>query len=424
MRATTKLAALSVAALAGGVACASAAPSPHAATPSQGASSPMAIAASAPPVMTAEVHTPTITGPQVSPTLMQVLTRRLGAAVEGGRQPVKPYTFDPDDLERAALPTTMDVKEASKVDVSKLTEETDIEVAPANGYARSYMLTISLKDANVRAAHVRMNTTYGGASDTWFGEGYPRDTSVYQTCGFAQVSPVRFETVRIEKDHLVFTATEGWFDRMKCKFYRVSRTSARAKPLLPGGVMFGFRTCADAVPTTNNGTCNDEQLHVVYPRSSASSAGALGGGAERSTGSFSHVSFPLMRGGGGAFVARIGANEVGSWRLRKPAPATPNAASPTTPDPRLATAMSLQAMLVPFVQVGVEITQGLDDEEPVAIAYADFDFESIAASAPSAQAPGPEFGIEEPFEGRIRPSSPTPQTASRPTLVDPFLSRR
>jgi hypothetical protein len=267
------------------------------------------------------------------------------------------------------------------------------------------MLSFAFKDiTKVAFAHVRVNGTYG-ANDGWFGEGFGGVMNTYMTCGgAAELVPIHWETVQMEKDQLAFTSSEGVLDRQACRILSVRKSTAKAKPLLPKGILFGFRAC--------EGSCSEnEELTLLFPRASASAAGALGGGADRASGSFSIVSFPIQKGGGGAFMARVLRRDVVAWQLRSADLNEPDKSTPVSPD-----AARIGTAFLPSFELGVEVSQTNDDQAPLAIAYMDID----PATLPPPPAPAGSSAPKAPAASAT-PSAPGNQ---RLGFNDPFSLRR
>ena len=369
-----------------GLAACSSAPPP--APKTAAAELPVVTVAAAPAAPLAPVIAPD------QPPDMPGLTRRLAAMIDGAKPQVTPFAIDVGALPRVALPTPLDVKTAAKLERSKLTADATLSAKPAEGHSHQYLVTFSFAEpSKVSFGRVRVVGTYG-QSDAWFGLGYGPAMTVYQTCGKGtDLIPLHWETVKIEADKLTYTVTEGVLDRMSCTVLRYRSATAVAKPLLPKGILFGFRSCEE--------TCQDnEELTLIFPRTSASAAGALGGNAERATGSFSVVSFPIQRGGGGAFLARLTKRDVVDWQLAGGLKEPENAAPILDEQARLA-----RTFLTTF-QLGVEVSQARDDEAPIAVAYIDVDPASLPMplSTPAAAAPaaptvtnplgGPRIGFD------------------------------
>lgn len=313
-----------------------------------------------------------VVAPSTPPTMAE-MARRLAMVIDGVKPQVKTFPVDVAALPRATRHAPLDAKEAQKLDRTKLAEDSDLSVKPADGYARSYMLSFAFKDpSKITFGRVRIQGTYG-ANEGWFGEGYNGTMNTYMTCnGSNEVVPLHWESVLVESDQLKYTVTEGLLDRKDCRVLRVRQTAAVAKPLMPRGILYGFRAC--------EGSCvENEELTVLFPRASASSAGALGGDAERSTGSFSVVSFPIQRGGGGAFLARIARRDVASWQVR-----TASVQAQDSSNPQLDEAVRLGNMFLNTFEVGVEVSQTHGDETPVALAHINIDPAALPAPGSAA----------------------------------------
>ncbi len=328
--------------------------------------------------------TPVI-APETSPE-MALFAKRLAATIDGARPQVTPVAVDLDALPRVTMKAPLDAKVAAKLDISKLTEDPNLMVKPSDGYARQYMINVTFKDpSKITFARVRITGTYG-LNEGWFGEGQANSMNVYQGCGRAGPPiPVQSESVLFEKGSIVFTTTDGVLDRLTCRVLRVSSGTATAKPMLANGILYGFRSC--------EGSCDEkEELTVLFPRASSAAAGALGGGADRAVGAFSMVTFPIQRGGGGAFVARISKRDASEWlRLASgQTKATDSAVANPAPPPTITDASRLAAIYLTSFEVGVEVSQARDENSPLAIAYTDADLAgllpTLVPSAPAAVA--------------------------------------
>jgi hypothetical protein len=327
------------------------------------------------------------------PPPMAALARRLAMVIDGAKPQVTPFSIDLSTLPRTEMHAPLDAKQVAKLDRSKLVEDADLTVKPADGYARQYMLSFGFKDpSKVSFAHVRVTSTYG-VNEGWFGEGYNSAINTYMTCGqSAELVPIHWETVKMEKDQVTYAVSDGVLDRQTCRVLAVRKSVAVAKPLLPKGILYGFRAC-------ESGCTEGDDLTLLFPRAAASAAGALGGGADRASGSFSMVSFPIQRGGGGAFIARVMRRDVVAWQLR--------AADLKEPDKALAIssdAARVGAMFLSSFEIGVEVSQGHDDSAPIAIAYMDIDPAALPpppAAAPQTPAPVKTSAVQGTFDGRL-----------------------
>jgi hypothetical protein len=403
-RALRNGAALVIAAGASLLACAAEPPpqTPASARPLAVATAPSAAAAS-PQAPLTPVIAPT------EPPAMAALARRLAAVVDGNKPQVTTYSLDLESLPRVTVPEILDAKTAAKLDRAKLQEDPDISVKSADGYARQYMLSFSFKDpAKVTFGHIHVNGQYG-VTDGWFGDGYGSVMNAYLTCGGSgELTPIHWETVKLSDGQLAYTMADGVLDRQSCKILGVHRTTATAKPLLPRGILYGFRACV--------GSCTeDEELTLVFPRSAASAAGSLAGGAAHASGSFSAVSFPLQRGGGGAFVARLNRRDVASWQVAAATPKGQDKPSKLIVDE----GAYMNASLLSTFEIGVEVSQAHDDEHPLAVAYMDIDpsmLPPIPAPPPAAPTPAPAPKAQGNAAGSSR--------IGFNDLVDPFAARR
>lgn len=324
------------------------------------------------------------------------IARRLAAVIDGARAPVKAYPLDVAALPKVTVPPLLDAKSVSNVDARKLAEDTALQLKPAEGYARQYMLNFTLREgASATFANVSAQSTYG-AADVWFGEGVSASGAMYLSCSAAPPAlvPVHVRLLKIDAGRVTFTMVEDVLDRAACKLLTVSRTAVEAKPLLPGGVLYGLRACV--------GSCaEDDEITLLFPRSATVSADALGGGASMKSGAFSTVSIPLARGGGGAFVSRLFRRDLEPWRTGMTAPDWLKNAAPSD-------RARVNAMFLTSFDLGVEVSQASTDEAPVAIAYMDIDPSALGPVSPPAP-PKPAASV-----------APSPS----PDLVNPFNDRR
>lgn len=379
---------------------------------SSSAPPPLKMASAAPSAQPAAAGAPGVVAPLASviapaePPPMAALARRLAMVIDGAKPQVTPFPIDLAALPRITVHAPLEAKEAAKLDRTKLTEDADLTVKPADGYARQYMLSFGFKDpSKISFAHVKVQGSYG-ANEGWFGDGYGGQVNTYMTCGAAgDLVPLHWETVLVGKGEVTYTVSDGVLDRQSCKVLGVRRSVATAKPLLPKGILYGFRAC--------QGTCAEgEELTMLFPRSAASAAGALGGEADRASGSFSVVSFPIQRGGGGAFVARVMRRDVVVWQLRAVESKEPEKVVPILSD-----ATRVGALFLSSFEIGVEVSQAHDDQAALAIAYMDIDPSSLPP--PPAPAPAPAATLPASGTG----STPSPRLGFN-AGSDVFSSRR
>jgi hypothetical protein len=192
---------------------------------------------------------------------------------------------------------------------------------------------------------------------------------------------------------VTLTVTDAWFDMRECKATVVKRTTVELKPL-SGGILYGYREtcqkCSPGAPT--------ELVTLLGPMPQTINASGVGGEAATVLGALTRVTLPVRKGGGGSLVARYGAGIVRDWLSSLSRPGSPNE----------------------DVVVGVDITQGVSDAEPIALAYASL-----------VKAPGTphvvDLGSLDPF-GHHQfvppPQRPTIKVPARTEVVDPFASRR
>jgi hypothetical protein len=120
-------------------------------------------------------------------------------------------------------------------------------------------------------------------------------------------------------------------------------------------VVFAARVCESEA-------CNKPSLMLLMPRAQSVVASGVGGEATKEVGAFTRVTLPLRRGGGGSVMARIATPDLLAWRSPQPIPAAVDQVSSVWSP---SSASSLAASML----VGVEVVQGVDDDDPVAIIY-------------------------------------------------------
>jgi len=192
----------------------------------------------------------------------------------------------------------------------------------------------------------------------WSGGVYGTSGGAYLRCGnrggVPLLLPSRWETLKTRASGADYAVADGWFERTQCKASVVRRATATAKPLVPGQTVYAFRACGT--------TCAEKQaLVLIMPRAQSIVATGVGGDAPKEVGAFTKVTLPLRRGGGGSVMARIAMPDLLAWRA---------AMGPDDKSGKKPKSVSFGSF-VASVLVGVEVVQGVDDAEPVAIVYQD-----------------------------------------------------
>jgi len=221
------------------------------------------------------------------------------------------------------------------------------ELSQTPGAAERTMV-IGVKDAQF--AQVRVGPWVG-----WMGGVYGRDAGAYVRCGrgagVAPFVPARWEALRIRAEGAEYSIADGWFDRAACRATTSRRTSADVRPIGRGGVVFAARSC-EATP------CDKPNLMLLMPRAQSVVASGVGGEATKEVGAFTRVTLPLRRGGGGSVMARVAMPDLLAWRGSRPKE-DPQAKAP------------VGSSFVASVLIGVEVVQGVDDPQPIAVIYQD-----------------------------------------------------
>lgn len=303
---------------------------------------------------------------QSSPSTPEIFTfsksRRDGSVQ---RTQVEPISFRVGDLPLATLPEQLSAATApsglpSGNDPSELYLDwrgTD----PIKARGTWTTVRISLKDATLGRIRIGSNEAPVAAGAAG---------GVYVTCGGEvtnsrpMISPARWETLTAGASGAArYTVVDGWFDARTCKAVEVRRTSVEARSLA-GGLLYGFREACPSpasvsphtptiVPpsasaaTTSSSACSGEALTLLGPRLQHVVATGVGGDAKTMLGSFSRVTLPLRRGGGGSLVERIAASSLREW----------------------CDASGSRASFSRDVLLGVEVVQAVDDPEPIAVSY-------------------------------------------------------
>jgi hypothetical protein len=183
--------------------------------------------------------------------------------------------------------------------------------------------------------------------------------------------PMRWESVSASgEDELEYVVSDGWFDQRACRPYVIRRTTVKAHAIVPG-LLYGFRQCTGS----GSGECNQQSLTLLFPPAGAFVASGTGSDPENEAGLFGRTTIPLVRGGGLSFQAQLPFYQVVAWR---------RALDPQYKGPESGI----------DVIVGVEITQDVEEREPIAVRY-------IAGANPSL---GSEALSFDEFEPRIKRS--------------------
>jgi hypothetical protein len=170
---------------------------------------------------------------------------------------------------------------------------------------------------------------------------------VFLTCGGAQsipqkLLPARWESVTITPEHVVvYHVTSAWFDPRTCSAHVMERRAVTTAPLA-GGLLHAFRE-----PCAGASACDSGELVTLLgPRFDSLATSAIGGNVSSADGALTRITLPVRHGGGSSMVARGSSSKAFPWTRAL------GINVPTT-----------------TIMLGVEIAQGVDDPEPIAIAY-------------------------------------------------------
>lgn len=170
---------------------------------------------------------------------------------------------------------------------------------------------------------------------------------MFLTCGGPQsipqkLLPARWESVTITPEHVVvYQVTSAWFDPRTCSAHVVERRAVTTAPLA-GGLLHAFRE-----PCASSSACDGGELVTLLgPRFDSLATSAIGGNVSSADGALTRVTLPVRHGGGSSMLARGSSSKAYPWAR--------------------ALGIDLPATTI---TLGVEIAQGVDDPEPIAIAY-------------------------------------------------------
>jgi hypothetical protein len=299
------------------------------------------------------------------------------------RAAVEPHAFRVADLPRAEIPEPLPPSQAPIVSTEGELA-TDIFVDWESAFRSTSMIgrpeaytsvRVSLRGQNL--ARIRIGNNEGTVAQGAGG-------GVYVVCRVPEDALRRFVTARWEslsaspKGEPALSIVDAWFDMHTCKATIVRRTRVPLQSLA-GGVFLGYREACSKCAT-------GERVMFIAPHPQHVATSGVGGEATVTTGALTRVALNVRRGGGGSLVARYSAGVLRDWHRS------------------LGKEVTSEADVV----AGIDIAQGVEDQEPVAVAYAS------KAIPPAASAPAPERpAIRIPKAGSKPPPMPTPP---RPTV--------
>jgi hypothetical protein len=132
----------------------------------------------------------------------------------------------------------------------------------------------------------------------------------------------------------------------------------------------------------------------VTPNPQHIAAAGLGGEATTTLGSVSRVSLPVRKGGGGSVVVRYASGVLNDWL----------------------NALGQERLADGDVVAGIDIAQGVEEAEPIAIAYASKTTSPLAPGArlPQPHIPRPKFNAAPSGGAGFTPPTPIPSTPVMP----------
>lgn len=352
-----------------GVAAPTTPPGPRPAVAVNSPEVPEAPAASPPPVEGASA---------ASSKELEEIARRFneagGNAIAGGvRSAVAPEAFRieelpvitaPEPLDAAAAPT-----QASGDPATEITVDWKSSTRPLGpGKADSTYTSVRVSLSGEVAGKLRVGHSEATVMPT--GNGGP-----FVSCGGLPSSqrklvPARWEVVaKTPGGGLEYRVVNAWFDTQTCSASIVARASVTAQRLA-GGMLYGLRqrtkSAADAAPVS-------EVLTLIGPRFSHLATGAVGGDAVVAVNEVTRVSVPIRRGGGASVLGRVAPSVAREW----------------------SNLTGVGPVADTDLVVGVEVTQGVEDPTPLAIAYVGAS-SAATKTAPAGQK-GNSFGLFDPF---------------------------
>ena len=148
------------------------------------------------------------------------------------------------------------------------------------------------------------------------------------------------ESITVTPERRVeYQITTAWFDPRTCTAHVMERRAVTAAPLA-GRLLHAFREPCRAI-------CDSGDLVTILgPRFESLATAVIGGSVSSADGVVTRVTLPVRQGGGASMLGRATSSVASAWarQLAVEAPST-------------------------VMVMGVEITQGVEDAEPIAIAY-------------------------------------------------------
>lgn len=317
-----------------------------------------------------------------------------GVMQEGGpRETVRTEPFRVADLPRVEIPEPLPISQAP-VASPEGEPATDIFVDWESAHRSNSMLGRADSYTSVRVslrghklARLRIGNNEGAVTAGAGG-------GVYVVCRVAEDAVRRFVTARWESlgasadGGAVLSVIDAWFDMSTCKASIVRKTRVPLKSLA-AGIFFGYREACKECPT-------GERVIFVTPNPQHIAAAGVGGEAATTLGTLSRVSLPVRKGGGGSVVVRYSAGVLNDWL----------------------SALGQERLAGGDVVAGIDIAQGVEDPEPIAVAYASNTTSPLASGAqPKIRIPPhPPPQTNAPSRPRIQVKQPT-------DLVNPFSFR-
>lgn len=281
--------------------------------------------------------------------------RMFGVFVPSGPRPqVKPEPFEVSALSKGNIPDGLAPEDAPVDELPNMAtnEAKDLFVDWQSAYRQGKFASLfSMREAAPAYTTVRISLQGYAMARLRIGHNEGTVTKsggggVYATCqvpleSFRRIVPARWETLRVlPTGQVSLRVTDAWFDSHSCKASVVRKTEV---PLtsLSGGLFLAYReACKDCA--------GGERLVLLTASALNVSASAVGGEAVTQVGAMTKVVLPLRRGGGGSVVVRHSGTVVTEW---------------------FQAIGRTEEMIPADVIAGVDVMQGVSEDEPVAIAY-------------------------------------------------------
>lgn len=302
---------------------------------------------------------------------------------------VRADAFRVEDLPLATLPEPLEGTADADLQAYTIAPELEIDwkgsgVTPEQVLKKHLRKSVRVRISGARFGSLHIKSTMGPIQPTGGG--------VYISCGGPQSSwnrpmPTRWEILEPKPGGKIeLRVTDAWFDPVTCAAHVVARSSALAVPLLPGKLLYAFRQSFD--------DSRGEFVSVFGPAASSLVATAMGGEASQFDWPFSLVHLPIRQGGSASMLARLNSSSLRAW----------------------STFLELPNANAADLVLGVELSQGVRDPAPLAIAY-----KTTSNDDPFVNPAPPRFN--EDLEADLLERPPPKPRRRAPVVFDPFIKK-